>query len=93
MRLPGRFSRDDAKFVRNLEKHGVSFETAKIFSFETALVTVDDRKDYGEVREVAFGLIGERLYTLVFTMREPACHIISLRKSNRKEIETYVENL
>ena len=76
-----------------MEKHAVSFETVKTFEFETALVATDDRKDYGEVREVAFGLIGERLHTMVFTMRDAVCHLISLRKSNRREIETYVENL
>ena len=56
-------------------------------------MATDDRKDYGETREVALGLIGDRLHTLVFTMRGTVCHVISLRKSNKREIETYVENL
>lgn len=93
MKRPTSFSWDSAKYASNAEKHGVSFEAARLFEFETALVAVDDRKDYGEIREVALGLIGERLHTMVFTMREAVCHLISLRKSNRSEIETYVENI
>ena len=93
MKRPSSFSWDDAKYASNAEKHGVSFESARMFEFETAFVAVDDRKDYGEIREVALGLIGERLHTMVFTIRAEVCHVISLRKSNRKEIETYVENL
>ena len=46
-----------------------------------------------KIREVAFGLVGERLHTMVFTMRDEVCHLISLRKSNKREIETYDENL
>jgi uncharacterized protein len=93
LKRPGGFSWHDAKHAGNLEKHGVSFEAAKAFEFDTALVATDDRKDYGETREVALGLIDDRLHTLVFTMRGTVCHVISLRKSNKREIETYVENL
>ena len=93
MKRPDRLSWDAAKATTNVQKHGVSFDVADTFGFETSFVATDDRKDYGEIREVALGLIGERLHTLVFTMRNSVCHVISLRKSNRKEIETYVENL
>jgi hypothetical protein len=93
MKRPARFSWTEAKDKANSVKHRISFEKAQAFEFETAMVATDDRKDYGEVRELAFGLIGERLHTLVFTMRGPICHVISLRKSNKREVKTYVENL
>ena len=53
------------------------------------LIEVDDRFDYGETRLVGFAPIGHRLYCVVFTERGDACHIISLRKANRKEIDRY----
>lgn len=58
---------DQAKASENLAKHGVAFETVQGFDFDAAVVSVDDRQDYGEVREVATGPIGDRLHVLVFT--------------------------
>ncbi|CAJ5905561.1 BrnT family toxin [Burkholderia pseudomallei] len=52
---------------------------------------VDDRRDYSEVREVGFGVIGDRLYCVVFTQRGDSMHIISMRKANKREVKSYVE--
>lgn len=93
MKTPRSFSHDPAKNDRNVAERGIGFEQAKTFEFETAMVATDDRKEYGEVREVAFGLIGSRLHVLVFTMRGNTCHVISLRKANNREVKAYVENL
>lgn len=92
METPRRFSSDTTKQASNMEKHGVDFATVEAFEFDIALDVVDDRKDYGEVRQVALSFIGSRLHVLVFTMRGDTCHVISLRKANKKEIRTYVEN-
>ena len=35
------------------------------------------------------GLIGDRLYVMVFALRETAVRIISLRKANKREIKHY----
>ena len=51
----------------------------------TALIDVDDRYDYGEVRFQALGMIGARLHMLVYTMRGPKVRPISLRKANLRE--------
>ncbi|CAI2936133.1 BrnT family toxin [Aminobacter niigataensis] len=93
MKTPRSFSFDPAKNDRNVADRGISFEQAKTFEFDTAMVATDDRKEYGEVREVAFGFIGSRLHVLVFTMRGEACHVISLRKANDREVRTYVKSL
>lgn len=42
----------------------------------------DDRKDYGERRQVACGLIRGRLFVCVFTDRGEIRRVISLRKAN-----------
>jgi len=53
----------------------------------------DDRFDYGEVREVAFGRINDRLFVCVYTDREAERRVISLRKANKREVRRYGENL
>ncbi len=93
MKTPRQFTFDPAKNERNLAERGIAFEAAADFEFETALIATDDRFEYGEVREVAFGFIGERIHVLVFTMRGEACHVISLRKANKREMRRYVQDI
>ena len=82
---------DSAKAEINEAKHGVAFEAALDFDWDTALVAEDDRFDYGEPRFIAFGLIADRLHVLVYTMRGETVRIISLRKANEKEETIYDE--
>lgn len=94
MKTPRRFTADPAKNVRNLAERGIDLvEGGAAFDFATAVIAVDDRKDYGEVRQVAAGFIGPRLHILVFTMRGASCHVISLRKANEREIRSYVRQI
>lgn len=53
------------------------------------LCFVDDRADYGEVREVGYTVIAQRLYVVVFVQRGDTMRIISLRKANKREIKHY----
>ena len=80
---------DAAKNARNIATRGISFEQAIEFEWDSALVVADTRRDYGEIRFQAFGLIAERLHVLVFTPRSGKTHIISLRKANKREVERY----
>lgn len=58
------------------------------------LVGPDARKDYGEARQIGFGLIRGRLVAVVFTEREPATiRIISARKANQREKIHFKESL
>ena len=76
---------DADKNAKNIAERGISFELAAEFDWETALVGRDRRKDYGEDRYKALGVIEDRLYVLVFTVREKGIRVISLRKANRRE--------
>lgn len=80
---------DPTKNERNIALRGISFDLAVEFNWSSALVVEDRRKDYGEPRFQAAGLIGERLHILVFTPRDGDLHIISLRKANRREVKRY----
>ena len=81
---------DNNKLALNLENHQVHFALVGQFDWETALIELDNRKDYGEERFAAFGLIGTRLYCLVYTLRNDVKRIISLRKANPREVKRYV---
>ena len=56
-------------------------------------MTIDDREDYGELRERATGFIGPVPHVLIFTERQDAAGsvvwVISLRKAERKERRDY----
>jgi uncharacterized protein len=80
---------DAAKNAWNIATRGISFERAIAFEWDSALIVADTRRDYGERRFQAFGLIAERLHILVFTPRSGKTHIISLRKANTREVERY----
>ena len=82
-----RYTFDHAKQAANVAKHGTFFAAADDFEWETALVQADDRHAYGETRFTAMGLIGERVYVLVFNLRETSVRIISLRRANRREVK------
>jgi uncharacterized DUF497 family protein len=82
---------DEHKRAANLRDHGVDFGDARHFDWETAVITIDDREDYGELREMALGFIGMRLHVMIFTRRAGNVRIISLRKAHRTEVRRYVE--
>ena len=89
MTVAGLYAWDERKRASNLRKHGVDLAIVRDFDFATALVLRDDRKDYGEDRFRAYGAIRGRLYALVFTRRDGKVRVISLRKSNAREIANY----
>lgn len=86
---------DAAKDATNLSKHGLSLKTAQRFEWETAFEREDDRFDYGEVRSVALGLIGDRVHVLVFTngSHEDVIRVISLRPAEKHEARFYYDQI
>lgn len=84
------FEWDEEKNAANIRKHGVGFEQAKDI-FEGLVVTdVDDRFDYGELREVGYGMIaGGVVLVVVHSSRGGRLRIISARLATRAERERY----
>lgn len=82
---------DSAKDEINATKHGLSLSQATELEWDTVLSTQDTRHDYGEKREIGYGLIGNRLFCVVFARREDSLRIISFRKANRREVKKYVK--
>ena len=80
---------DREKSRENGLRRGLPFSRVATFDFETALVAEDTRIDYGEVRFVAIGKIGQRLHVVAYTMRGEALRVISLRRANEREAARY----
>lgn len=59
--------------------------------WDAALVWIDERADYGEVRVVALIPNSEILFFVAFVDRDPFRRIISLRRANRREVNHYVK--
>jgi len=57
---------DPDKDARNVAKHGASLSDAASVNGNSVMASVDRRRDYGEQREIGFGLILERLFCVVF---------------------------
>ncbi len=84
---------DLEKNARNIMLRGISFEDAARFQWDSAVIVPDIRRDYGEPRYCAFGFIENRLPALVFSPREGAIRVISLRKANRREVLRYEKQI
>ena len=76
---------DEDKRQTNLAKHGVDFADMAWFDWATAATREDTRGDYGERRFVSVGLLRGRLFVCVWTHRDSANRVISLRKGNPRE--------
>ena len=58
--------------------------------FAGATLTVeDDRQDYGEVRLITIGFLDDAMVELVWTRRDDAHRIISMRRANERERRLY----
>lgn len=84
---------DPAKDVANLAKHGVSLALAIELDWQAALVWIDDRFEYGEMRMIALAPKTEILYYVAYVERGAARRIISLRRANRREVRHYVQSI
>ena len=67
----------------------MDFADVESFDWETALKIPSSR--YGEMRWLAIGYIGLRLYAVIYTERGDNTRIISLRKASRQEVRDYAE--
>jgi uncharacterized DUF497 family protein len=87
-----RFEWDGDKNAANIAKHGVGFERASRIFEGPVLTEIDDRADYGEIREISIGAIDRVLFlTVVHTDRTGLIRMISARRANRAERRRYDE--
>jgi uncharacterized DUF497 family protein len=88
------FEWDQSKDRANRRKHGISFEEAKHIFDGPVLTRVDEREDYGEVREISLGTLSpDAPLLVVHTARGTKTRLISARKANRQERKIYDDYL
>lgn len=88
------FEWDENKNRQNLKKHKISFEEAVEIFNGIVFTKMDERYDYGEVREISIGAIqGVVIVTVAHTERNGKTRIISARKATPKERKDYYEYL
>ncbi|MES2667132.1 MAG: BrnT family toxin [Pseudomonadota bacterium] len=76
---------DETKRQATFLTRSLDFALVEDFDLNTAQIDRDDRRDYGEVRLKAIGMIRGRLFVIVFTPRDTGFRLISLRKANERE--------
>ena len=84
-----KFNFDSNKDIINLAKHQLSLADAANLAWKAALIWVDNRQDYGEIRQIGLVPMNQRLYVVVFVDKKTERRIISLRKANNREYERY----
>jgi uncharacterized DUF497 family protein len=90
------FEWDPEKEARNVRDRELDFATASEIWNGHVIERVDDRRDYGEIRIIAFGKVNDRLMAVLYTRRGLRRRIISARKANRREqrrFETELDNV
>jgi hypothetical protein len=80
---------DPAKNARNIAERGLSFERVADLDWDTAVITEDTRRDYGEPRLRVMARLDGRLCAAVMTPRGEDLRVISLRRANRREVRRY----
>ena len=80
---------DTAKRTATLEARGLDMARAdEVFAGATMTVE-DDRQDYGEDRFITIGFLDATMVVLVWTPRDGAHRVISMRKANERERTLY----
>ena len=85
------FEWDDEKETINIEKHGVSFETAShVFEDPEYIEMYDFEHSIEEDRYIAIGRVGDILF-VVFTERKDNIRLISARLATATERSLYYD--
>lgn len=77
------FEWDEAKRLKNLEKHHIDFVRAFRLLTKNHVVFSSERN--GEIRYLAICEEGSSFVTIIFVMRGQICRIISARRAHRSE--------
>jgi uncharacterized protein len=84
------FEWDAQKSLVNKEKHGIDFETARALWLDESRIEVEvafpDEKRWALIA----GMQG-KIWTAIYTVRDEAIRIISVRRARAKEAKLYEE--
>ena len=83
-----KFEFDPDKSQTNQIKHGIDFIDAQQLWNDPELIGLEANSET-EPRFFAIGKIGAKYWTMVYTRRNDAIRIISVRRARNKEIQYY----
>ena len=92
-----RFTWDEPKRLRVLERRGVDLRRAALILDNDPFIVEDTRHDYGERRYIALGEFEGEFYTVVFAprtdprTREDIVHIITAWRAGQRGRRRYQE--
>jgi uncharacterized protein len=82
------FEWDEKKSRANKSKHGIDFNTAAELWNDPDRIEIQTNFTT-ENRNALIGKIGAKLWTAIFTRREDAIRIISVRRARKRETKLY----
>jgi uncharacterized DUF497 family protein len=81
---------DETKRQQTLKKRGLDFSLAALVLSDSDMVQyIDNRKDYKEIRYIAYGSVYGEVLKLCYTWRGKKIRVISMHKIHKKEMEKY----
>ncbi|MFG1351822.1 BrnT family toxin [Xanthobacter autotrophicus] len=87
------FEWDENKRQTNIANRGVDLLDAALIFEGPILTRIDDRKDYGEARKIAIGMVDEDCFVVVYTERDGLIRLITAWKGGRHERSQYQAGL
>ncbi len=82
------FEWNPAKSEANREKHGIDFETSKALWLDESRIEIEAPHPV-EKRNIIIAKLHSHLWPAIYTMRNEAIRIISVRRAREKEVELY----
>jgi uncharacterized DUF497 family protein len=83
-----KFEWDEKKSRANKSKHGIDFNTAAELWSDPDRIEIQTNFS-AENRNALIAKIGDKLWTAIFTRRQDAIRIISVRRARKKEAKLY----
>jgi uncharacterized DUF497 family protein len=81
---------DSEKNQRNIDERGLPFDLAEfVLADPNVVIKHDLRKDYGESRFIAYGLVEGLRLRFCYTLRGRKIRVISLHQVHKKTWEKY----
>ncbi len=87
------FQWDEKKRQKIIKERGVDILYAALIFENTVLTRVDNRENYGEIREISIGMILDECFIVVHTRVDNEIRLITAWKGGRKEREQYQEGI
>lgn len=87
------FEWDETKRQQVLRERGVDILYAALIFEGPVLTRIDDRADYGEMRQISLGMVDDECFIVVFTDRGEVRRLITAWKGGGNDKARYQESL